>query len=71
MTARNATGRWANLCPEHYELYGTGRLGMGLGQYVITWEEVSDDVRDAFLRERGYWQARGGPVRPWPPWDDS
>jgi hypothetical protein len=62
---------WANLCPEHYELHGIGRLGMGLGQYLISWDEVSDDVRDAFLRARGYWEARGAPVRPWLPWDDN
>ena len=60
-----------NLCPEHYELHGIGRVGMGLGQYLISCDEVSDDVRDAFRRARGYWEARGAPVRPWLPWDDS
>lgn len=33
-------------------------FGMGLGAYLIPLEQVSDGVRDAFLRDRGYGSAR-------------
>lgn len=32
---RTIYGHWAYLCREHYFLYGSGGLGMGLGQKII------------------------------------
>ncbi len=28
-------GSWANMCPEHFDLYGLG-LGTGVGQRLVT-----------------------------------
>lgn len=40
---RTRMGPWAHGCDEHWTLYGTGRLGVGSGQMLITHEEVEVD----------------------------
>lgn len=32
---RMVSGQWANMCDDHWELYGVGRLGTGYGQRLI------------------------------------
>lgn len=51
------TGR-ASLCPVCYMEHGTGRLGVGEGQYLLLSSEVSADVLNALEVARGYWQDR-------------
>jgi hypothetical protein len=60
---------WAYMCFECYRRHGTGRLGNGEGQYLITWAEVGPDVREAFLAAKAYWAGRGVPVPHHLPWD--
>ncbi len=36
---RNSTS-WANMCQEHYDLVGIGKLGTGYGQKLISEEEA-------------------------------
>ncbi|MEA2233256.1 MAG: hypothetical protein QOD83_3072 [Solirubrobacteraceae bacterium] len=69
-TPRNAIRSSGPACAwRTYDRYGTGRLGIGLGQYLITPDEVSGDVREAFIRARAYWSARGVALPEWLPWD--
>lgn len=39
--AATHSGRWANMCPECFRVYGRGQLGQGLGQKY----ERQDDGR--------------------------
>ncbi len=45
--ARDPNGRagWMNLCSECFVACGSGRLGAGHGQFLMTLDEVSDEVR--------------------------
>jgi hypothetical protein len=63
-------GPWTYLCEEHFDELGPGRLGNGIGQYLITWDEVGPDVRAAFVHAREYWAARGVPLTDFLQWDD-
>ena len=54
-----ADTRWGYLCPSCYTVASTGRLGLGLGQYLMESHEVPDDVRAALKRAREYWRSRG------------
>jgi hypothetical protein len=38
-------GHWAYMCPWHFKAYGLG-LGTGVGQRLVTHEEVRDFVRE-------------------------
>lgn len=60
---------WANMCSGCYRAHGTGRLGIGEGQYLITWDEVGPDVRGAFVAAKAYWSGRGVQVPDHLPWD--
>jgi hypothetical protein len=60
---------WAYMCPGCYRHYGAGRLGVGEGQYLITWDEVGQEVRDTFVAAKKYWAARGVRVPEHLPWD--
>ena len=33
--AKTVGGSWANMCESHWQKYGIGRLGTGLGQRLI------------------------------------
>ena len=46
---------WANMCPDHYQAYGTGRLGTGSGQYLLTSDEVPEAVHAALEVALRYW----------------
>lgn len=60
---------WANMCLGCYRRHGTRRLGNGEGQYLITWDEVGPDLRQAFMAAKAYWAGRGVPVPDHLPWD--
>lgn len=45
----------ANMCSAHYVQHGSGRLGLGEGQYLMTRDEVPIQVREAHERAREYW----------------
>lgn len=45
----------AFLCNVHYELHGTGRLGVAEGQYLMTIAEVPDEVTAALSEAMDYW----------------
>jgi hypothetical protein len=58
---------WANLCPDRYRGPGPGGLGTGIGQYMVAWSEVDEDLRQAYRRAKSCWAERGVQVRndPW------
>jgi hypothetical protein len=65
----NPNGPWTFLCGEHFNELGPARLGNGVGQYLVTWEELGPQARSAFIRARQYWAARGVALPDWLPWD--
>lgn len=56
--AGDGDGAWAYMCPRHYRAHSTGRLGNGLGQYLMLDSEVPAEVIDARERAGEYWTAR-------------
>ena len=60
---------WSYLCPACYAEHGLGRLGMGLGQYLVTWAEVDANTRELFLAAKRHWRARGVDVPGHVPWE--
>lgn len=60
---------WSYLCPVCYPEHGLGRLGMGLGQYLVTWAEVDAVTRDALLSAKRHWSERGVDVPGHLPWE--
>lgn len=57
-TTADGTGDWGFMCPDCYRHRSTGRLGNGLGQYLIREAEVPADVWRALDRARRYWRSR-------------
>jgi hypothetical protein len=55
-------GPWGYMCPDCFLLYGTPLLGTGLGQYLMTREDVSDTVAQAVRQALETWRSRGIPV---------
>jgi hypothetical protein len=49
---------WGYMCPECFAEQGPEWLGMGLGQYLMTPDEVSSEVWDAFERAEAIWMER-------------
>ena len=67
-TTMKGTEMWSNLCPDCYRELGPGRLGTGIGQYMVTWDEVGEDLRDAYRRAKAYWAGRGVDIPAHDPW---
>ncbi len=57
-TTEDGTGPWGFMCPDCYKRHSTGRLGNGIGQYLLVDSEVPDDVAQALQRARRYWRSR-------------
>jgi hypothetical protein len=53
-----AEDRWALLCPACYRKHSTGRLGLGLGQYLLLESEVPRAVWVGFERACAHWNRR-------------
>lgn len=56
--AKSIYGPWGNFCWDHFHEHTHGRLGLGLGQYLVTNDEAAsgqdlpDDVAALVERER-------------------
>lgn len=57
--AQRHGGGWAFMCPDCYVLAGSGKLGLGLGQRLVTVDEIPPEVRTAFDRSKNYWVSLG------------
>ena len=64
-------GPWTYLCPQHYLALSSQQLGLGLGQYLMTHDELTPELRAAVRRAGEYWSALG--VGSWQetPWADD
>lgn len=58
---------WGYLCGDCYVFYPPWELGLGLGQYLLTPDELDDGLRAPFERAREYWRAQGANVPPYSP----
>jgi hypothetical protein len=52
-------GAWGYMCPDCFLLYGAPVLGTGRGQYLMTYDEVSDAVNAAVRHALETWRSRG------------
>lgn len=60
---------WGYLCPDCFASNAPPVLGMGRAQYLITRNEIPDDVREAFFRARDFWAEQGNEPSPYHPFE--
>jgi hypothetical protein len=60
------TSCWAWLCEQCYREHAALQLGAGHGRYLVPVDELSEQIKDRFLRARAYWAQQGVPMKPVP-----
>lgn len=60
---------WAFMCQDCFLVHSPRQLGPGLGQYLMLYDEVPSDIREAFVRARAFWAERGVTIPDHNPFD--